>query len=86
MPSYRSFTPRRSDQRVFGELTLSHHAPTVASAFVPDPHASGGGFHLRYDCADRVTLSDEPQLLAVNLVRSTSLPAFTGHYLIEMLF
>ena len=81
--SYRSFPPRPSDQRVFGELTLSHHAPTGASAFVPDPLASGGGFHFRYDGADHVTLSDEPQLLAVNLVRSNGLPALTGHYLVE---
>ena len=83
--SYRSFPPRPSDQRVFGELTLSRHAPTGASAFVPDPLAPGGGFHLRYDGADGVTLSDEPQLLAVNLVRSNGLPALTGHYLAEML-
>ena len=30
-------------------------------------------------------MSDEPQLLAVNLVRSSGLPALTGHYLVEML-
>ena len=84
--SYRSFTPRPSDQRVSGELTLYHHAPMGASAFVPAAPASGGGFHLRDDGADRVTLSDEPQLLAVNLlVRSNVLPALTGHYLVEML-
>ena len=82
---YRSFPLRPSDQRVFGELTISHRAPTGASALVPDPLASGGGFHLRYDGADRVTLSDEPQLLAVNLVRSNGLPALTGYYLVEML-
>ena len=34
---YRSFPPRPSDQRIFSELTLSHHAPTAASAFVPTP-------------------------------------------------
>ena len=77
--SYRSFPPRPFDQRVFGELTLSHHAPTGTSAFVPDLLASGGGFHLRYDVADRVDLSDEPQLFAVTLVRSKGLPALTGH-------
>ena len=83
--SYRSFPPRPSDQRVFGEMTLSHHAPTGASDFVPGPLASGGGFHLRYDGADRVTLSDEPQLLAINFVRSNGLPALTGHYFVEKL-
>ena len=50
---------------VVGELTLSHHALTGAWTFVPDPLASGGGFHLRCDGADRVTLSDEPQLRAI---------------------
>ena len=64
--SYRSFPPRPLDQRAFGELTLSHHAPTGASSFVSDLLTSGGGFHLRYDGADCVTLSDEPQLLTVN--------------------
>ena len=83
--SFRSFPPRPSDQRVFGDLMLSHHAPTGASAFVPDPLASGGGSHLRCDGADRLTLSDEPQLLAVTLDRNNGLPGFTGHCLVEML-
>ena len=72
-------------RQFFGELTLSHHAPTGASAFVYDPLAVGGGFHLRYESADRVILSDEPQLLAVNLVCSNGLPALKGHYHVEML-
>ena len=54
--SYRSFPPRLSDQRGFGEQTLSHRAPTDASIFVPDPLASGGNFHLRYDGTYRVIL------------------------------
>ena len=62
---YRSFPPRPPDRGVFGKLTSSHHALTGTSAFVPDPLVSGGGFHLRYNGADRVTLSDEPQPLAV---------------------
>ena len=38
-----SFPLRSSDQRVFGELTLSHHVPTSASAFYPtsSPLAEG---------------------------------------------
>ena len=83
--SYRSFPPRPSDQRVFGELTPSYHAPTGASAFLPDTLASNQGFHLRYHGTDRVTLSNEPQLLAANLVRSDGLSALTGHYPAEML-
>ena len=83
--SYRPIPPRQLDQRVLGELTLSHHAPTGASAFVPDPLASSGGFHLQYDDADSVNLSDEPPLLAVSLICSSGSPALTGHYLIEIL-
>ena len=83
--SARFFPPHQSDRRVFGELTLSHHAPTGASAFVPDPLASDGDFDIRYDGTDSVTLANEPKLLAVNLVRSNGSPALTGNYLVEML-
>ena len=38
-----------------------------------------------YDGTTGVTLSDEPQLLAVNLVRSNGSPALTGHYLVDIL-
>ena len=44
------------------------------------PAASGVGFHLRYKGAAGVTLSDDPQLLAVNLVRSDDSPALTGYF------
>ena len=50
-----------------------------------DPAVSGGGFHLRYEGAAGVTLSDDPQLLAVNLARRVDSPALTGHYLVDML-
>ena len=46
-------------------------------AYAINPVASGGDFHLRYDGAVGVTLSDEPQLLAVNLVRSNGSQALT---------
>ena len=53
---------------------------------MPDPLASGGGVHFGCDGADSATLlSDEPQLLAVNLVRSNGFSAHKGHYLVEML-
>ena len=82
--SYRSLPPRPSGHRIFGELELSHHASTGVRAYVMDPVASGGGFHLRYNGAVGVTLSDEPQLFAVNLVRSNGSQALTGHYLVDM--
>ena len=34
--SYRTLTPRPGDNRVFGELTLSHQNPPGAEAFVSD--------------------------------------------------
>ena len=76
---------RPHDNRVLGELTLSHHATTGVSAYAIDPTATDGGFHLLYDGTVGVTLSDEPQLLEVNLVRSNGSPALTGHYLDDML-
>ena len=35
--SYRSLPPWPSDQRVFGELELVHHAPTGMSVYAIDP-------------------------------------------------
>ena len=83
--SYRALPPRPHNSRGFGELTLSHHATTGVSAYAIDPTAADGGFHLFYDGTIGVTLSDEPQLLEVNLVRSNGSPALTGHYLVGML-
>ena len=80
--SYRSLPPRPSDHQIFGELELCHHAPAGVGASAINPVASGGGFHLRYNGAVGVTLSDEPQLLAVNLVHSNGSQALTGHYLV----
>ena len=83
--SYRALPSRPSDQRIFGELELSHHAPAGVRAYAIDPVTSGGSFHLCHDGAVGVTLSDEPQLLAVNLVRNNDSQAFTGNYLVDML-
>ena len=83
--SYRSLPSRPSDDRMFGELELSHHAPEGVRACAINPVASGGDSHLRYDDVEGVTLSDELQLLAVNLVRSNRSQALTGHDLVDML-
>ena len=77
--SYRALPLRPPDNRVLGELTLSHRATTGLAVYAVDPAASNGAFHLRYDGATGVTLSDEPQLLAVKLVCSNGSPALTGH-------
>ena len=83
--SYRSLPPRPSDHQIFGEIELCHHAPAGVGASAINPVASGGGFHLRYNGAVGVTLSDEPQLLAVNVVHSNGSQALIGHYLVDML-
>ena len=64
---------------------MSHHAKAGVSAYAIDPNVEGGAFHLLYGGTVGVTLSDEPQLLEVNLLRSNDSPALTGHYLVDML-
>ena len=83
--SYRSLPLRPSDQRVFGELEFVHHAPTGMSVYAIDPAARMEVFRLRYEGAAGVTLPDDPQLLAVNLVRSDGSPAVPRHYLVDMM-
>ena len=83
--SYRALPPRPHDNRVFGEPALSHHATTGVSAYAIDPISADCGFHLINDGTVGVTLSDEPQLLEVNLVRSNGSPSLTEHYRVDML-
>ena len=65
--SYSSFPSRPSDQKVFGALTPSHHAPTGA-AFVPDPLASGGRSHVRHDaCATSPWETNEVHLIPIDV-------------------
>ena len=54
-------------------------------AYAVKPVASGGGFHICYDGAVSITLSHEPKLLAVNVVRRNDSQALTGHNLVDML-
>ena len=83
--SYGALPPHPLGNRVLGELTLSHYATTGVAAYAVDPAASNGAFYLRYDCTTGVTLSDEPQLLAVNLVRSNGSPSLTRNYFVDIL-
>ena len=83
--SYRALPPRPLDNRVLGELTLPHHITTGVAAYTGDPLASNGASHLRCDGNTGVTLLGEPQLLAVNLVRSNGSLALTGHYFVDIL-
>lgn len=82
--SYRSLSPQASDRRLVIFLDLVHHASTDVPSYAIDPIASSGGFHLRYEGAPVVTLSDELQVLTVNFERRIRPPALTGHYLVDM--
>lgn len=52
-------------------------------AYAIRPVTSDGSFHLRYVGDVGVTLPDGPQLLAVNLVRSSGSQALTRHCLVD---
>ena len=83
--SYRTLPPRPRDNRVFGELTLSHQTSTGAAALVSDFSAPAGGYHLLYAGDDGISLSRDHQLVQVSLVRNNRAPALSGSYLVEML-
>ena len=66
-------------------MTLSHHTTTGVSAYAIDPIAADSIFYLLYDCTVGVTLSVEPRLLEVNLVRSNGSPVLSRHYRVDVL-
>ena len=70
---------------VLGELTLSHNATTGVAAYAVDPAASNSAFYIRCDDTKDVTLSYKPQMLAVNLMRSSGSRALTGHCFVDIL-
>lgn len=83
--SYRSVPPCPSDHKMVGELESPHHAPRGVLAYAIPPVASGGVFNLCDDDAVSITLADESQLLATNVVHSNGSQALIGHYLVDML-
>lgn len=68
-----------------GELTLSHHSEQQVPIYVQNHDAAPGQFHLRYDGKSGVSLSSNPTLINVNLVRNTGTAALTGNYLVQLL-
>ena len=64
--SYRAMPPRPHDNRVFRELTLSHHATTGVSAYAIDPIATDGGCH-----SSVMAMSGSPCRTRLNCSRST---------------
>ena len=68
-----------------GELSLSHHDPDRASAFIPDDRSPHDISHLGYAGAETISLSAIPTLVDANLVRRSGAPAFTGNCMVNML-
>ena len=60
--SFRALPPRPHDNRVWGELTLSHNTTTCVSAYVIDLTATVDGFHLVYERGDLITVAHAPRL------------------------
>ena len=84
--SYATLPSPSSSCRTKGELTLSHLDGTRgASAFARHQTASGGAFHLRYAGTTGISLTPEPRLVEVDLVRRGGATALTGNYMVDML-
>ena len=83
--SYQTLSPQ-ADGRIFGELTLSLCDDNLgsAAAYIRNREASNAAYHLVYDGLG-VSLTDSPQLIAVNLIRLDGSPALTGHYMVDLL-
>ena len=83
--SYRTLPPRPSDNRVLGDLTLSHQNSGGAVAFVSDFSAPTGGYHL-LDAGDRgISFTRDHQPVQVFLVRSNGARAVARSYLVDVL-
>ena len=83
--SYRTLAPV-SDDRVFGELTLSHIFDddyTSATAYIRSCETTNVVHQLRYD-GPGMSLTSSPQLVPVNLTRLNGCPALTGHYMVDI--
>ena len=83
----RTYTtlPRLPSRPLFVELSLAPPYKDGLSAFVRDNRPSQDTIHLEFASVHAVSLSATQPLVPVNLVRSSGLPAPTGHYLVDML-
>ena len=72
--------PHQPPQPTRGALSLHHHDPNGASAFIPDDRYTDDVYHLRFAGMKVISLSS-----SVNPVRQPGAPAFTGQYMVNML-
>ena len=61
--------PHQPPEPTRGELSLNHHDPNGASAFVPDDRSTDNVYHLRFTGPTAISLSTTPTLVEVNRVR-----------------
>ena len=83
--SYQTLPPP-PDGRIFDELTLPPCDDNFSSvaAYIRNCETLDAAYHLVYN-GPGVTLTDSPQLIAVNLVRLDGSPALTAHYMVDLL-
>ena len=83
----RSFTtlPRQPPQTTRGDLSLHHHDPNGAFAFIPDDRYTDDVYHLQFDGTKVISISSSPKLVEGNLVRQSGAPAFTANNMVSML-
>ena len=83
--SYQTLPPQ-PDGRIFDELTLPPCDDNFSSAaaYIRNCETLDAAYHLVYN-GPGVTLTDSPQLIAVNLVRLDGSPALTAHYMVDLL-
>ena len=76
--------PHHPPQPIRGKLSLYHHDPNGASAFIPDNRSADDIYHLRFTGEPQLSRF-RPTLFEVNLVRQSGTPAFTGNCMFNML-
>ena len=80
-------TDATTDTRRTRPLTYSHicdNNPSGSSAYIRNCDALDVAYHLIYE-GKGVSLDTIPKLTPVNLVRLDDSPAFTGHYMVDLL-
>ena len=77
--------PRQPSQPIFDDHSLSVPRTEGLSTFISDYRPTADISHLEFAGVHAVSLSPTLFLVPVNLVRSSGVPALTGHCLVDML-